>query len=277
MVDLLLDALLDTLKTVPFLFAAYLLLEYVEHRANSRFAALLAGPGGLFGGAVLGLVPQCGFSAVAANFFSGGVISAGTLLAVFLATSDEAIPILLANPQALPALGRLLLVKFVAALVFGFVIDLALRRFAAPRAKHDPHDLCDHCGCEDGHILRPALRHTLTITVFLFAANLVLGIAFSLVGEELLSRFLLSVSAFQPVLAALIGIIPNCAASILLTELYLSGALSFGSLAAGLCMGAGAGLIVLFRTNKNIKQNLSLTGAAFVCAVITGMVCDLLF
>ena len=278
MSDILLDALLDTLKTLPFLFIAYLLLEFLEHRASERFTTALskAGPWGPIGGAVLGLVPQCGFSAAAANFYSGRLISAGTLIAVFLSTSDEAFPILLSQPGALPTLVRLLLVKVLAAAFWGLCADLILRRFARPRQKPDIHALCGHCGCETSGIVPAALRHTATIALFLLAVNLVLGMAISFIGADSISRFLLSGNRLQPLLAAVIGLVPNCASSVILTELHLSGALSFGSAVAGLCMGAGVGLAVLFRTNKNLRENLCLTGALFLFSTVTGMVCDLL-
>lgn len=278
MSDILLDALLDTLKTLPFLFIAYLLLEFLEHRASERFTTALskAGPWGPIGGAVLGLVPQCGFSAAAANFYSGRLISAGTLIAVFLSTSDEAFPILLSQPGALPTLVRLLLVKVLAAAFWGLCADLILRRLARPRQKPDIHALCGHCGCETSGIVPAALRHTATIALFLLAVNLVLGMAISFIGADSISRFLLSGNRLQPLLAAVIGLVPNCASSVILTELHLSGALSFGSAVAGLCMGAGVGLAVLFRTNKNLRENLCLTGALFLFSTVTGMVCDLL-
>ncbi len=283
MLDVLLDALLDTLKALPFLLGAYLLIEFLEHRleheGGGRLSAVLSklGPLGPLGGAVLGCVPQCGFSVAAANFFAGRLISPGTLLAVFLATSDEAFPILLSQPQAMPDLLRLIGVKLVAAALFGLLTDLVCKRFLKLDPGEPFHDLCKDCGCEHGGIFRSALRHTGKVFLFLLAINAGLGLAIHLVGEEAISRFLLSGTVFQPLLAALLGFIPNCAASVILTELYLAGSLSFGSAAAGLCTGAGLGLAVLFRTNKRLKENLALTGALYVAAAVTGVVCDLIF
>lgn len=269
MLEVLLDALLDTLKAVPFLFGAYLLMELLEHRQSAKQPALLQKMGPL-GGAVLGCVPQCGFSVAAANLYAARIITPGTLLAVFLATSDEAVLILLSQPQALGEVGRLLGVKLVAAAAFGFLADLLLRR----RDRPDPHPLCEdaHCGCDGHGIVKPALKHTLQISLFLLAVNLLLGLVLDAVGEEVLSRLLLSGSVFQPLLTALIGFIPNCAASVLLTELYLSGTLSFGAAVAGLCTGAGVGLAMLFRVNKPQWQNFALMGALYVCAVATGLI-----
>ncbi len=279
MTHVLLDAVLDALKTLPFLFGAYLLIEFLEHRASDRLAASLArlGPFGPLGGAVLGCVPQCGFSVAAANFYAGRLISPGTLLAVFLATSDEALPILLSRPEALPDLGRLLLVKLVAAIAFGLLADLVLKRFLEVKPQEPFHDLCQDCGCEHRGVLQSALLHTVKIFLFLLLVNLVLGGAIYFVGEDNISRFLLSGSVFQPLLCALIGFIPNCAASVILTELYLSGSLSFGSAVAGLCTGAGLGMAVLFKANRRIKENLCLAGALYVAAVVTGTLCGLIF
>lgn len=276
MLEVILDAVLDALKALPFLFAAYLLLELLEHRRAGKPPVLLQKLGPL-GGAVLGCVPQCGFSVAAANLYAARFITPGTLLAVFLATSDEAVLILLSQPQALPEVAKLLGVKLVAGAAAGFLLDLALR----PSTQPNPHPLCEeaHCGCgEGGHgIAGAALRHTLRIFLFLLGINLVLGLALHVIGEEALSRLLLSGSVFQPLLAGLLGFIPNCAASVLLTELYLSGALSFGSAVAGLCTGAGLGLAVLFRVNRPQKENLALAGALYAAAVATGFLCGWAF
>ena len=204
MLDVLLDAFLDTLKTLPFLFGAYLLIEFLEHKASDKLTGALSrmGPLGPLGGAALGLVPQCGFSVAAANFYAGRLISAGTLVAVFLATSDEALPIMLSRPEAFPVLLRLLAVKFVAAAVFGMLTDLVLKRFLKPDRQEPFHDLCEDCDCEHEGIFKSALRHTVKIAVFLLLINLILGYAIYFIGEANISRFLLSGSIFQPLLAA---------------------------------------------------------------------------
>ncbi len=280
MQEIILDALLDTLKALPFLFGAYLLIEFLEHRAGGKLTETLRKLGvfGPIGGAVLGCVPQCGFSVSAANFYAGRLISPGTLIAVFLSTSDEAIPILLSRPEAGKAILPLLGVKLVSAAVFGTLTDLVCRRWLKPSPEEPFQSLCRDCGCHHHEgILRPALHHTGKVTAFLLAVNLILGAAMELIGEEAISRLLLSGSVFQPLLAALIGFIPNCAASVLLTELYLSGSLSFGAAVAGLCTGAGLGLLVLFRTNHRGKENLAISGALYAAAVLTGLFCTLVF
>ena len=277
MLDILLDALLDTLKTLPFLFGAYLLIEFLEHRASEKLTGALQklGPFGPAGGALLGLVPQCGFSVAAANFYAGRLITPGTLIAVFLATSDEALPILISQPGALPDLLVLLGVKLISGAVFGVATDL-LWKHLSHHAEPPFTDLCKDCGCEDHGIFRSALVHTFKIALFLLVINLVLGGAIHFVGEERISQILLSGSVLQTFVAALIGFLPNCASSVILTELYLSGSLSFGAAVAGLCTGAGVGLAVLFKYNRHLKENLLLTGILYICAVVTGLLCGVL-
>ncbi len=278
MLDILIDAVIDSLKTLPFLFGAYLLIEFLEHRAGDGMARLLArlGPLGPLGGAALGCVPQCGFSVAAANFYAGRLITPGTLIAVFLATSDEALPLLLSRPGAAGSLWPLLGVKLCAGAAAGIAVDLVYSRFLKQKLREPFQELCEDCGCEEKGVFRSALEHTLKIFLFLLAVNVALGCALELVGEENISRLLLSGSVLQPLLSGLLGFIPNCAASVILTELYLGGSLSFGAAVAGLCTGAGLGLLVLFRVNKNWRENLCIVGVLYVSAVVTGTLCQLI-
>lgn len=279
MLDIVLDAVLDSLKSLPFLLGAYLLIELLEHKSSERLTGALSkmGPLGPLGGAALGLVPQCGFSVAAANFYAGRLITPGTLLAIFLATSDEALPIMLSRPQVMPDLLKLLGVKLIAAAIFGVVVDLICKRVLKLKTDEPFHELCGDCDCEHEGIFRAALHHTVKVFGFLLLINLALGFAIHFVGEDNISRLLLSGSVFQPLLAAIIGFIPNCAASVILTELYLAGSLSFGSAVAGLCTGAGVGLAVLFKTNRHAKENFALVGALYAAAVITGIACNFIF
>lgn len=279
MLDILTDAVIDSLKTLPFLFGAYLLIEFLEHKAGGGMTRLLSrlGPLGPVGGAVLGCVPQCGFSVAAANLYAGRLITPGTLTAVFLSTSDEALPILLSRPGAAGSLWPLLGVKLIAGTLAGIAVDLVYSRFLGKKPPEPFHELCENCGCDEKGVLRSALGHTVKIFLFLLMVNIVLGFAISLVGEENISKLLLTGSVWQPLLAGLIGFIPNCAASVLLTELYLGGSLSFGAAVAGLCTGAGLGLLVLFRVNKSWRENLTLAGVLYVSAVVTGSLCQIIF
>ena len=279
--DIILDALIDTAKMLPFLFAVYLLIEYLEHKASDKLANSLRklGPFGPVGGALFGCIPQCGFSVAVSNLYSGRLVSLGTLIAVYIATSDEAIPILLSNPQSVGEVWKLIAAKAVIAVLAGLIVD-GIMKLCHRRGneENEPyHDLCEDCGCEEHGILYSAIKHTAQIFTFLFVVSLILGFAIYLLGEERLDRVLMTDSAFQPLLAALIGLIPNCSASVVLTNLYAAGSLSFGSVVAGLSTGAGLGLVVLFRTNKNLKQNIGITALLYAIGAASGLIINLAF
>ena len=281
-VDAFLDALIDGVKMLPFLYLAYLLIEWLERNHGERIEKALAGGGhwGFVPGALLGCVPQCGFSAVAANFYASRVITPGTLLAVFLATSDEAIPLLAAEPTLWNKLGLLLVLKIVFGIAAGLVLDVPLRRIL-PKGLYGGYEgHADEVDCHEEHsdaegnekpIWQAALRHTLEIFVFIFAFSLVFGMIVEGVGEDVFAEMLGGMGFFQPVVAALVGLIPNCAASVLLTQLYVEGALRFSSLVAGLCTGAGVGLAVLWRANPSWKQNLFITGLTWAAGAFVGV------
>lgn len=267
-------AFADCLRMLPFLFAAFLLIEGLEHYSGKHTAKIMekVGKAGPVAGAAAGCVPQCGFSVMAANLYAGGVISAGTLLAVFLATSDEAVLIILGNPDSAAVVGKLLAAKVVIAIAGGYAADLFFLK-ERPEEKKKAGILCEHCGCHDGHgrILLPALRHTFRLFVYLFLFTWILDFCVEIFGIQGLSRFLLGDTVFQPLIAALIGLIPNCAASVILTELYLEQAISFASVVAGLCTGAGAGLLVLFKVNQNRKENGKIMIMLYLTAIVAGL------
>ena len=270
-------ALLDALKTLPFLFLAYVLIEYLEHKASAKMKNGLQklGPFGPVGGALLGVLPQCGFSVAASNFYAGRIISAGTLLAVFLSTSDEAIPILLSQPGMRKYILPILLIKVISAVAVGLLVDLILRRVGKKEEEAPFEELCAECDCDHHGVFRSALHHTIQIFLFILVVNLAMECAIHFIGEEKISGVLLSGSVFQPFLTALIGLIPNCAASVILTELFTAGSLSLGSCIAGLCAGAGMGVVVLFRTNRRVKENLMLLAALYGFAVLIGLIVNL--
>ena len=269
-------ALEETAKLLPFLFIAYLLMEYLEHHAAAKMEGLLRaiGPAGPLVGAVLGCIPQCGFSATASNLYAAGLVSRGTLLAVFLSTSDEALPLLLGHSNAGSEIMKLLLSKLLIGITVGFIVDLVMRKFGKPR---EIADLCEHCGCHDhGGILKPALWHTLRIALFCLVLNFLLHLGFDLLGQDRLASLLLSGSWAQPFLAALVGLVPNCAASVMLTQLYLGGVISFGSVLAGLCAGAGVGLAVLLRVNGDKKESLHIVGILYLVSAVVGLAVQIL-
>lgn len=274
--EILLDTLTDALKMLPFLFAAFCIIELLEHHAGENLSRFFArsGKAGPLVGAVLGCVPQCGFSVLSANLYAGGVITLGTLCAVFLSTSDEAVLLLAATPSAAPDILKLLLVKVLIGVVAGYFIDLFARK-TKKNTDWQLKDLCDHehCGChEHSGVLRPALLHTAKMFGFVCLITLVLNFAVEILGHERLAALLLHDSVLQPFLTALFGFIPNCAASVLLTQLYLDGALHFGAVVSGLCTGAGAGLLVLFRENRNPKENLKIMGILYIAAIVPGVI-----
>lgn len=277
-IDIVLDTLLDCAKLIPFLFFAFLLLEALEHHASEKINSALASSGkaGPLVGSLLGCIPQCGFSVFSANLFSNGVIGIGTLLAVYLSTSDEAVIIMLSHPDRKLDILKLLAVKVIIGIVFGYLINLIFKKHPGPEKHIEDH--CKDCGCHDEHggILKPAIHHTVKTLIFLVIIVFVLNFAVELLGIERLEKLMLTNSVLQPFVAALIGLIPNCAASIFITELYLDGVISFASVVAGLCTGAGAGLIVMFRENRHMKENFKVVGLLYACAVISGLVISFL-
>lgn len=275
--DVLLDAFKDTLITLPFLFGVYLLIEYIEHKSSDKLGNALRKmePFGSAGGAVIGAIPQCGFSVAASNLYAGRLISMGTLIAVYISTSDEAIPLIIGEPKAVPMLWKLILIKVGIAMAAGMVVDLAIKLFGKKQEQEPFKELCADCDCEHHSILHSALHHTLHIIIFILIINLVLGFVMEFAGKQTVEKLMMTDSWVQPVIAAFIGFIPNCAASAVLTKLYIGGVVSFGALIAGLCTGAGVGLMVLFRTNKNYKQNFAIMGVLYVVAVASGLIIQL--
>lgn len=273
--DALLDALLDTVKTVPFLLIAFLILEALEHYSNNYMNRALGkmGKAGPLAGAIFGCVPQCGFSVTAANLYSGGVITLGTLMAVFLSTSDEAVLILFGHPGSGRVIAQLLLGKIAIGIVFGYLLDFLFRN-----KKEHKHigDMCRGCGCsDDSGIVKPAVRHTVQLTLYIFLFTAVLNLVMGLVGMDALTTFLGKDAWFQPFLTALLGLIPNCASSILITELYLAGGLSLASAMGGLCAGAGIGLAVLFRENHPMKENIGIVALLYLLSAGAGLLLEL--
>ncbi len=275
MLDILLDVLLDSVKILPFLFGAYLLIELLETVSEEKTVALVhkAGKWGSVIGGTLGVIPQCGFSAATANLYAGGIITRGTVLAVFLSTSDEMLPIFISRSVPLPLILKVLGYKLVVGVIVGLLVD----SFEKHEEREHIHDLCEQegCNCEDG-IFKSALRHTIKIFGFLLLVNFLVSLAVETVGTERLAGFILNKPVIGPLLSGLIGLIPNCAASVVITELYLQGGMTAGAMLAGLLVGSGVGILVLCRMNKDWKDNLKTIGLLYAAGVAFGCIAELL-
>jgi hypothetical protein len=282
MLDALKDALIDTLKITPFLYLTYLCMEYLEAHTEDRIQNLVkrAGWMGPFWGSLLGAVPQCGFSAAASNLYAGRTITLGTLIAIFLSTSDEMLPIMLSESVPVTRILRILLVKVVIGIICGFLID-GFCHLRNSRKTGQPDDgeaflierLCEkeHCHCENGSIALSALKHTGNILVFVLAVTFLLNLSFLFLGEDTLNSLVKTKPLPGILISALIGLIPNCGASVLLTQMYLHGILPASHLIAGLLDGAGVGLLILFRVNPEHRQNLFITGLLYLLSVLFGL------
>lgn len=275
-INVILDSLIDSVKLLPFLFITYLVMEYLEHKAGDKMQAAIrsAGKGGPAIGAVLGIFPQCGFSAAASNLYAGRIITIGTLMAVFLSTSDEMLPIMISENVGLRMIVKVLAVKVIVAIIAGFLIDCIVRK--GEKEMQIEH-LCEqhHCHCEKG-IWKSALHHTVEIFIYIFIVSLVLNLLIAWVGEDVLGSLILNRPVVGTMIAGIVGLIPNCAASVIITQLYLGGVLSAGAMIAGLLSGTGVGLLVLFRVNDNRKENLRLIGLLYVVGIIAGIVVEIL-
>ena len=280
--DVFKDSAVDCVKMLPFLFLAFYLLEVVEQHASDRMTAMLGRSGGLgpLIGSLLGSVPQCGFSIMASDFFASGVISMGTLLAVYLSTSDEAIIILLTDPEHAKDILFLVLTKVIIGTAGGYMVLFFERKvFGRSPEKVRKEAQIIHAGSESPAVrpgfrdlLIPAWNHTKEVFVYLFIFTFLIGFIMEGFGNNAIQSIFLSGSAFQPLIAAVIGLIPNCAASIMLTQLYMDGVLSFGSAIAGLCSSAGLGLLVLFRMNRSMKENITVLAFLVAIAVTAGSI-----
>ena len=279
-IEAIVDAAADILRILPFLFLTYLAMEFLEHKAGDRAQYLVrkAGRLGPLAGGMLGVFPQCGFSAAASNLYAGRIITLGTLLSVFWSTSDEMLPILISQKAPAGMILRILGIKALIGMAAGMAVDFVVRKRDPGREERHLkiEEMCDHqhCHCGEGKIWRSALSHTLQIALFILAVSLGLNILIGIVGEGSIRSALGGRAMAGPAVAGLIGLIPNCAASVTLTQLYLEGLLSAGALIAGLLVGAGVGLLILFRVNENLGENLRITALLYAVGVISGIVLE---
>ena len=285
-------SLLDTLKMLPFLAVAFLILEYAETKLEEKSSAVIqkAGRLGPLASGLLGLIPQCGFSVIGSNFYAKRIITLGSLIAIYLSTSDEALLVMLTKPERILDILLVMGIKLAIAVAAGYIIDLIIRK------KAEKDEECHHChhhgdSCDDEEligeehccshtdwkaIIKCTLKRTVSVFGFLFAASFLLSYIIELIGEARLQEIMLADSVFQPLLTALICLIPNCAPSVILAELYIEGAISLGSVVSGLCTGAGVGLLVLFRVNRGVKSNIGITALLFGIGAVSGVVIELI-
>ncbi len=321
--DAILDAVLDSLKALPILLIVYILIEFMEHKGEVKFEKIVASSKkyGPLWGAGLGVIPQCGFSAVMADLFSRKMITIGTLFSVFVATSDEAFAILISTPERIGSLLVLIAMKLLLAIVIGYTLDLIFKKQqikvdTLAHSKHMEHEhshshknqnieKCDTCDIEEKdcdicehdhlhhsheleketqqnknkvfwHIVWQGVKHTLEIFAYILIANWIIGLLLHFSGgEEVLKTIMGTDAWYQPIVCALIGLIPNCAGSVALVELYTSGIITFSSCLGGLCAGAGIGLLILYKNNKNIKLNLAITFGLYLFGAFVGTIFNL--
>lgn len=278
MQEIFLEAIIDTLKLVPFLFVAFLLIEFFEHKLSNKNKNLIM-KSDKFGpviGSVLGLFPQCGFSSLATNLYVTRIISLGTLISIYLSTSDEMLPLLISSNVDKNIIIKILLIKVSVAMFFGFVIDFILRKRNINKEKVN-FDLCknDNCHCEEG-IFISSIKHTINIIIFIFGCNLILNLVFEYFGHDFLSKLFMKDSFIAPFITCLIGLIPNCGSSVILTELFIESAISINGLISGLLTGTGVATLLLLKENQNKKESMYIILLIYLIGVITGIFLEII-
>lgn len=279
-VEIIMDTLIDGVRLLPFLFITYLIMECIEHRAGNHMKIYVkrAGNWGPAIGSLLGMVPQCGFSTAATTLYAGRVITLGTLFSVYLSTSDEMLPIMISEQVPIGLIARILFLKVMTGMVAGFLIDYVMGKLYPAKMLPEHYHIetmCehDHCHCEKG-VFPSALMHTLEVFLYLIGIGFVINLIVEYVGPERLASTALAQPVIGEMIAGLIGLIPNCAASVAITQFYLEGVMSFGAMMSGLLVGAGVGLLVLFRTNRPVLENIKITAYLYLIGVMTGILLD---
>lgn len=279
MSEIILDSVIDSIKLLPFLFLTYLFMEWLEHKTGSaaRNKIRTAGKFGPVWGGLLGVIPQCGFSAAASSLFSGRVLTVGTLIAVYLSTSDEMFPIMISNAVPAATIIKILACKAGIGIFSGLAVEYVYTHVLNKQEKDmDIHEICEEerCHCEHG-LISSAVSHTLKVFVYIFLISLALNIIIGLVGEETLAGLFTGAPVVGELIAALVGLIPNCASSVVITQLYLDHIIGAGAMMAGLLVNAGVGLLILFRLNHDRVQNLKIIGTLYGLGVFWGIVIEL--
>lgn len=276
--DILIDTVIDNLKLFPFLFITYVFLEYLEHKTSEKAEQYIrkAGTAGPLIGSLCGTVPQCGFSVVASNLYAARIIGLGTLIAIYLSTSDEMLPIMISNAVAPSLISAILIYKTVCGIIFGYLANFAWQKYH-DNEQINIEQLCENenCHCEEG-IIRPALHHSVRITLFIFIITLIFNFAMNYVDISLLIEYL-RLPLVGEILSAGIGLIPNCSASVILTQLYLDDYINISTLISGSLVNCGVGLLILFRVNRHLKENLSVLAILYFCGIVGGLLSNLIF
>ena len=284
MLEVLKDTAIDSIKLLPFLFITYIIMELIEHKAGDKTEKLIK-KSGRFGpvlGAILGVVPQCGFSAAAANLYAARIITRGTIIAIFLSTSDEMLPILISEGAEITLILKILAIKVIIGILVGLALDFISTKNKKQKENVENHEeihkICEHehCNCEEEGIIKSSIKHTLQIFIYIFIISLIINGIITLIGEEKISSLVVNVPFIGSIITSAIGVIPNCASSVILTELYLENIITIGSMIAGLLVNSGVGLLVLFKVNKNYKDNFTILGILYTIGVISGIILDLI-
>lgn len=282
MIEVLLDTIKDSLKLLPFLFLTFLLMEYLEHKMSDKTKKIVknAGKSGPLYGALLGAFPQCGFSAAASSLYCARIITLGTLISIYLSTSDEMLPILISEKLGIIPILKILGIKVLIGIIAGFVIDFIYGKISNKKENIEEEigHFCeeDKCNCEKNGILKSSIKHTLNILLFIFIVSLILNLAIYIVGEENLSKLILNKPIIGQVITGIFGLVPNCASSVIITQLYLKQIINLGAMMSGLLVGAGVGILILFKENKSKKESLKIIGLLYLIGVISGIIIELI-
>ena len=275
MLEIIIDTIKDGIKLLPFLLIAFIIIEYFEHKFTNNNKKIIkkSGKFGPLFGSLLGLIPQCGFSVLATNLYITKIVSLGTLISIYLSTSDEMLPILISQNVSTNIIIKILLVKFLVGMISGFLIDLIYRKH---KEKED-YSICntEHCHCHKESIFLSACNHTFKILGFIVIVSFILNVLLYYLGSDFISNTFMKESLLSPFISSLIGLIPNCASSVVLTELFVNDVISFSSLIAGLLTGSGVAILVLFRSNKNLKENLFILALIYLIGSISGFIIEL--
>ena len=278
--EILQDTIIDSIKLIPFLFITYLIMEYIEHKTSQKVKEKIkkSGKYGPILGGIVGIFPQCGFSVSATNLYAARVITLGTLMSVYLTTSDEMLPILISEAMPISTILTILGIKLFIGIISGVVIDFVIRKIKKEKEEDEKiQEICDHehCHCEKG-IFSSAIKHTVNIFIYIAVTTLIINFLIHLIGEENIINVISQNIILGPMIAGIVGLIPNCASSVIITELYVENIISMPILISGLLVNAGVGILVLFRTNKYVKQNIKIISLLYLIGVISGILLEII-